>query len=413
MEAMSRSRGHDMGFRWSFSRLGGLFLLFVFAAVVSACDTGPAESLWDPDAAVGAEPSISGVDPPDIALSGVDVITITGQNFSATQSNNLVFFNATPVPVLQSSTTELKVRTPIMEVTSVTIRVAVVGGDAESFSNGYQLGLLPAAEEFGDILRSERVFAVATDSNGDIFASVFQGGRSVGIRRITPAGEADDYYTSTFPWDGFDFGPDGALYAVRGVRAIFQFAPEGGTQATWAVEANTAVKFVDVDFDGLGNLWAVGDNENLYRVSPDKTITPFPFAANVQAVKVAGSELYALVDGTGGGELWRFMIDGAGNINAGELFFDVGVAAGSEVKMLSLEAAQNGDLFVGTDAEDPIWVVHADRTGEVLYPGVLDRPAESFAWIEETFLIMVEGLRGVEGETVSLQKINTRRTGIR
>ncbi|MDX1741835.1 MAG: IPT/TIG domain-containing protein, partial [Rhodothermales bacterium] len=267
------------------------------------CDTEASDDLWDPDAPVGEAPVIESIDSPAITLAGVDILTINGQNFSTDVASNVVFFDAVRVPVLEATATQIRVRAPNTPKTGVQIRVAVIGGDAESFSNVVSLDLLPATEEFGDTLPSEQPYAMATDADGNLFVSIFQGGVSVGIRRITPEGEASQYYTSTFRWDGLDFGPDGALYGARGVRALFRFPPEGGTQATWAVEGNTSVVFSDLDFDNLGNVWAVGDNDNIYRVAADKAITAFPFSGDIRAVKVAGSDLFAAVMGEGGGEI--------------------------------------------------------------------------------------------------------------
>ncbi|MDX1429636.1 MAG: IPT/TIG domain-containing protein, partial [Rhodothermales bacterium] len=115
--------------------------LFLAFALIAACDTGPAESLWDPDATTGSDPVISAVDPPDIALAGVDIVTISGSNFSAEPSQNIVFFDGTRVPVLEASSTQISVRAPNEPCPEVTARVAVVGGDAESFSNSWQLSL--------------------------------------------------------------------------------------------------------------------------------------------------------------------------------------------------------------------------------------------------------------------------------
>lgn len=376
----------------------------------AGCDTGPAESLWDPSASIGDTPVISAVDPPDVALAGVDIVTISGSNFVADPASVIVFFGGTRVPILNASATELTVRAPNEPSPEVSLRVAVIGTDAESFSNSWQLALLPAEEEFGGILDSENPFAMAADADGNIYVSVFRGGVSIGIRRIAVDETESQYSATTFQWNGLDFGSDGLLYGARGVRALFQFPDGGGIQQTWAVEGNASVVFDDLDFDSFGNAWAVGDNENLYRIAPDKAITPFPFTGDVRAVKVVGASLFVAVAGEGGGEIWRFTIAGNGDIDGGTLYFDLGAETPAEV--LSLEAATNGDLFVGTDDADPIWVVHPDGTGEPLYPGVLSAPAASLAWTVDPFLVVSEA-RSSSVTAPKLRKINTRLEGVR
>ncbi len=387
-----------------------MVLASLLLTAVAACDTGPAETLWDPDAPAGADPVIAEVEPADLALAGVDIVTIRGQNFSASIEQNIVFFNATRVPILQSSTTELTVRAPNLRATDVTIRISVIGGDAESFSNGYQLKLLPAAEVYGDLLPAEQPFALAAGADNSIYASIFAGGVSAGIKQISSVGESVVYSSTTFRWDGLDLGPDGYLYGVRGVRAVFRFPPAGGVQETWAVEANSAVKFIDVEFDGTGNLWAAGPNNNLYRIAPDKTITPFPFSASVAALKIVGSTLYAVVSGAAGAEVWAFSIDAVGNLSAGQLHADLSTQ--TSATPLSLEAATDGDLFVGTDGANPVWMVHADGSAEPLYPGVLTMKAVSLAWGEGPFLLMAQSI-SKPGDVPKIIKINTRSEGLR
>lgn len=413
MRASKQSRGNTM-FRtpgvFSVGRSSRVFLVVIIVAGLAGCDTGPAESLWNPDDPVGEPPVITAVDPPDIALAGVDLVTISGSNFAADPARVIVFFGGTRVPVLEASESQLTVRAPNEPSPEVNVRVAVVGNDAESFSNGWQLALLPAEEEFGGILDSEAPFAIAADPDGNIYASIFRGGVSVGIRRIAVDGTESAFSATTFQWKGLDFGPGGLLYGARGVRAIFQFPDGGGIQQTWAVEGNSSVVFVDIDFDTIGNVWAVGDNENLYRIAPDKAITPFPFTGDVRAVKVVGASLFVAVAGEGGGEIWRFAIAGNGDIDAGTLYFDL--AAETSAEVLSLEAATNGDLFVGTDDADPIWVVHPDGTGEPLYPGVLSAPAASLAWTVDPFLVVSEA-RSSSVTIPKLRKVNTRLEGVR
>ncbi|MBT8401746.1 MAG: IPT/TIG domain-containing protein, partial [Rhodothermia bacterium] len=220
------------------SRGAWMILALAVIVTVAACDTGPAESLWDPDATVGDPPVISAVEPPDVALAGVDIVTISGSNFATDPARVIVFFGGTRVTVMDASENQLTVRAPNEPSPEVVLRVAVIGNDAESFSNSWQLALLPAEEEFGGILDSENPFAIAADAEGNIYVSVFRAGRSEGIRRIALDESESEFSATTFQWNGLDFGADGLLYGARGVRAIFQFPGGGGIQQTWAVEGN-------------------------------------------------------------------------------------------------------------------------------------------------------------------------------
>ena len=66
---------------------------------LAACDT-ESTSLYDPDEPLLPDPSVAEISPTGSALAGIDVLTITGQNFSETPENNLVYFGTVRGTVL-------------------------------------------------------------------------------------------------------------------------------------------------------------------------------------------------------------------------------------------------------------------------------------------------------------------------
>jgi hypothetical protein len=201
------------------------------------------------------------------------------------------------------------------------------------------------------------------------------------------------------------FGPDGLLYTVRAVRAVFRFE-EGGAQEVWAVIPDNSVRLTAITFDADGNAWVGGNNANLYRITPDATITPVPFEANVRKLLVFEGYLYAAATQGDVSKIWRFSITN-GELGAAEEYFDVTGQFGAEARALAF--ATNGDLLVGTDAADPIILITPDRNGEVFYPGVLKPVALSFAWGNDPYLYMTQGRVG--NTLPDLIRINTRREG--
>ena len=243
--------------------------------LVGACDTGTGESLYDPDREGLPDPVINDVQPPGSALAGVDVLTITGQNFSDDADDNFVYFGGVRGEILESSATSLSVLAPNEPLDDAEIKISVLG--AENFSNSIPYRLEAAADEFGDIAAFEEPFGLVGDDAGNLYASMFSTGISAGIIRFAPDGSRSTYVQTTFKWDDMAFGPDGLLYAVRGVRAIFRFS-EGSAQETWVVIPDNTVSLAAVTFDQAGNLWAGGPNVNIYRVAPDGTISEYPTA---------------------------------------------------------------------------------------------------------------------------------------
>lgn len=370
------------------------------------CDTGPAPSLFDPDAQSAPAPVIASIDPAGSALAGVDVLTFSGQNFSADPTRNLVYFNDTRGVVLEASPTQLKVQAPNLPSPDIQVRIAVL--EAQDFSNSVSYTLDPAAERFSDIKGFEEPFAITSDAAGNIYVSLFSGGSSAGIKRIAPDGTRSDLVATTFKWDALTFGPDGLLYAARGVRAIFRL-PEGGTQETIVISPSNADRLAALAFDTQGNLWVGGNASSVFRLAPDGSIEAFSFEANIRDLAVFGNSLYAVGSQNDTALVWRFPLNSDGTLGAAEVVLDVTAAFGADVFALAI--ATNGDVLIGTDGEDPVILIKPDGTAASLYPGVLDPIAISFAWGAGTSLYMTQG-RTPDTEP-DLVRIEARREGAR
>ena len=159
----------------SYSIIVSLVLLFL----INSCDTDVTELVEPPDNS-GKTPIIESVDPPNEALAGITVLTITGRNFSPVKELNLVRFdgvdnNIDPISeVLEATTTQLKVRVPLLIKDSVTIRVAISGDNQSNvFDDPYYINLVPAVIEVRSFLEEELPYGIATDNMGNLFISTF------------------------------------------------------------------------------------------------------------------------------------------------------------------------------------------------------------------------------------------------
>ncbi len=388
----------------SVGRLYALITALLFGAAIAGCDTA-APSLYDPGRTSGPDPKIDSITPTDFALAGVDTVTIDGANFSITPSDNLVYFNDARGDIAEASATRLVVAAPNTPGADIEVRVAVLG--AENYSNGIAYRLEAAVEPFGDIAGFEEPFSIASDRTGNLYVSMNSDSRSVGVLRMAPDGTRSPFVETTFIWTDMAYGDDNLLYTVRTVRAVFRFA-EGGRQEVWGVIPDNSAKLSTIAFDEEGNLWAGGNNDNVYRIAPDKSIETFPFEANVRDLTVFDGHLYAAATREGASTIWRWPISG-GRLGEAETWFDVTGSFGAEA--LALAFATNGDLFVGTSGMDPVLLISPDRQGRPFYPGILLPAAASFAWGAAPSLYMVQGR--TDATLPDLIRINTRREGVR
>ncbi len=355
--------------------------------------------------------------PSEFALSGVDVLTLTGENFSTDPAANQVFFDEVRAEVIEATATQLKVQAPLLSEaelprTDIQVRVSVIG--AENFSNALPYRLDPAAATFGDIEPFEQPFALVTDAEDNVYVTLFVNALPEGVVRVSPAGERTPYLDAAFKWEALGFDADGFMYGVRNVRAVFRYPPGGGAQETWAVLPDQSDRLVTLDFDANGNAW-IGGASRVHRIQPDGTVRTSDLGGTIRAVNAFGGDLYV-----GGGRdevqaVWRYTPGGDGTLGNETQVFTL-PASHPTATIRALALAEDGTLYVGTDASEPldaVFEVAPNGTASILYPGVIQQPVVSFAWSTGTALYMAHDAYRV-GDTAfggNILRIETRRQG--
>ena len=373
---------------------------------MAACDFGPATSLHDPNRIGSPDPVIDDVTPADVALAGVDIVAIAGQNFSSEIADNLVYFGQNRGVVLSASATQLSVLPPNTPMPDLRLRVSVIG--AENFSNEVLYSLEAAAASFGSIQAFEDVFSIATDIEGHVYISLVSDARPVGIERLDGEGERSRFAESGFGWADMAFGPGGFLYTVRSVRAIFRFS-EGSSQMTWVVIPDASVKLSAIAIDASGTIWTGGDNDHIFSIAPDKSVKMYAFSANIRDLALSDEYLYVLGVQNDLHIVWRFAINSDGELGSAEEFFNLTNYSGS--LGLSLAVATSGQVYLGTNTTDPVVLVNPDGNAEPLYPNILTSPASKMAWGPSGYLYMVRDRTAALDPEIT--RINTRREGVR
>ncbi len=376
---------------------------FIFLLLVNSCSDELTPSLYE-DKPPGATPVISSVDPPESALAGITTITITGENFSATPENNLVFFNSSEAEILTASETQLVVKAPNIVGEGINLKIAVY--KVELFSNTINYTLESAIAEPYAFKDFEDPYAITVDSEENIFLSFVETNVGQGVNKLTPAGELTNFAPKggeTF-YNGLKYAGNDVLYGARGVRAIFEIT-EGNSPATYAVFDN-GTTMLDLDFDKDKNLWVGGTGGKLYRVPANSSGTSdwksFDFEPSIVSIRIFNDNLYAAASDA----VWQIPIISSDSLGTATKYFDLSASYPS-VRALAIEFSADGTLFIGTDNENPIIAVHPDLSHEEWYPGVLTPPASKFVWGNGQHLYYTVGATGAR----TIIKLNMERNG--
>lgn len=395
--------------------LAALVCLGMLSLHVGGCTPEGTPSLYDPDYRSKPDPVIASITPPS-GLAGVTRITIAGSNFSPVKEENLVFFDAVRPPVLQASATQLVVLAPLLVKDSIKVRVSVFG--AERFSNTVFYKLDPAVEEMRGISRAEEPWATAVDAAGNIYVSILIDGRAAGVKRFRADGTRSDYAPPRFEtkYQSLKFGPDRLLYGAWNIRAIAQLPGENLAPILW-VTLPIGTRIYDFDFDAAGNIWAAGDNREIFRIKSDKSIKSFSLGANIRSVRVFDNYLYLA------GRLYadslekvvRYRIVSSDSLGAQEVYFNFSTSpfGAPDKSIYAIAFTSQRDMLVGTDLADPIILVRPNGSAEPFYPGLMQPTVHILVWGRGTEVLAVRGtaVAGAISRSLNVLRINAQVSG--
>ncbi len=367
--------------------------LLALSLQMNGCKPAENPILYDPNWKSLPQPVVDSLSPTGSALAGIDTVTIYGKNFSADKDSDGVYFNSILIngpSIISASSNRLMVKAPAISGDTIQVRVFVIG--AVDFSSTVTYSLQAAISPFSKLASGEAAYGICTGADSNLYVSLsnanLTGTKDEGIFKITPDGTKTQYappLTGNVYWSALKFGPSGYLYAVKGVRAAYRFAPGGGTNAQiWA--SISSGSFSDMDYDPSHNLWVGGNNQNIYRIMPDASVKGFPFSGNVKSVRYYDGYLYFAANvGTSPSQVFRAPVVND-SLGTPEMYFDLSSdpTGGSNIYAITFSA--NGNMYVGTDSSDYLIIVHPGGVVERPYSlyvnsGVLNSPCKSFAWI--------------------------------
>ena len=356
----------------------GMALVIVCAMVItSGCQRTEPPVVWDPNQQGSASPFISSVVPPTTAIGGVTRVTITGGNFAPVDTQYLVYFGGARAKVISGSATQIVVIAPDTVATGLAIRIAVPGAFALA-AYATPFTIQRALQSYGDFTPVDEVYSIAVDASENLYAQLAAPTPTdtPKVFMVTPAGAKSlyGYLAAGFPKASeMKIGPGGYLYLQQTSNAkIWRIAPGGGTATVWVTLPGTART---IDFDSAGNLYAGGVSAGLFVATPAGTSRSVGAYTNIsiRCVRVYAGAVYLLVDAPTKRVYKNTILNSNGDLGPNTVVFDWANAgsAYASATPFALTFAENGDMVIGTNVADPIFIVHPDGTSEPLYPGVL------------------------------------------
>jgi len=390
--------------RFCLFALAGLAVLSSGGCLVND-ETG---TVYDPNAvSPRPNPTVTSISPQGGAFAGVDTLILAGTNFSVAVAENTVYFDKSPATPFSATSSQLKLVAPLALGDKISVKVAVRG--AFLFSEPISYSLTAAVVSFGTLGPTDAAGGLATDATGNLYAAIKGETSNAKIYKITPAGVKTEYAPETGGtprWGALRLGPGGYFYAARSVRAVYRFNPGGGSAAALWVAFPSGVFITDFDFDQSENLWAGGNNTNLYLIKQDKTTKSFPFAGNVRGLRVHSGHLYFAANTASGEAIWRAPISGD-NLGTPEVYFDLTAAfSGKNLVPTSITFSSDGYLYIGTNAPEFVVIVTPTKASGAPYKAyttLFGTGTLSFAWGSGDALY-------ASSQSGALMKISTRKS---
>ncbi|MCF7824709.1 MAG: IPT/TIG domain-containing protein [Candidatus Marinimicrobia bacterium] len=388
--------------------------ILVFTMIMSSCETEDPVSIYDPDVTGNATPVVTTVVPDsnynasNITFSGVGVVRITGENFSATPDYNNVFFDGLPGEVISASATELRVRVPDVVGDSIEVRVAVQG----SFHFGdYALPykLTPAVKEIGGFDDLDQLYSLACDTSENLYVSSF-GSPKIKILEVQPDSLKDVLFsTLTVSSTALKYGGNDMLYMTGGAL-VYSMNRLDGTYAVtdWFIFGSTDLTkdldFVDSTQAFLGMNKASGLGYVMSLDLENTTIdTAYAYdSLSIAAVRIFDNDLYVAgsykIDGVSqAGTVWKNSISGT-TLGTKELVVDLGDYpdyASAQITAVTFSA--DGKMYLGLNSVSAI-LVYDNGILAPFYDPILSPPTADLTWGNGDYLYQLK--------TTRLNKIN-------
>jgi|GEM_PF-910197 len=378
--------------------------LIVLAGVVvtasllmTGCEYDVAQPHWNDEFVEPATPEITQIMPADAAPPGANTITIIGNHFAEGTDRNRVYFDRVPAEVITASPTSISVRRP--NLVSEACEVRVVSFDALEVAKSGPYRVDSVWDEVGLFPENLALNAVTVDHNENVY--VFQHSPRT-IYKISPDGQMTELGTTSRAVTDAKYariGGEETIIILNTNRSIQMLNLSTLEETEW-IRITGRVSYGD--FDRHGNFYAAGSRTDLQTVTADLREKPRPgmySADDIHAVRVFQDHVYLAVtlarpaDGEPVTGIWRHEIqDAEGNLGPRKLVLDWSTTgAFAESAINDIAFSQDGILYVATDHDNPVLMMHPDERIDVLYKEILPSYPVKCQWGTGNSFYMVLG----------------------
>lgn len=380
-----------------------LLLIAFVLAVLTQCKNEYPDPLYPPDIQYKPNPHITAFNPADTVMSGIQLLTIEGQNFSSRLTGNHVFFNAVEGKTVAASPTQITVQVPALNnmrtefIDSVIVKTHVDSTILYADYNGsfeYHLTFRGLALEYGNFEDTENIVSMACSADETLYLTA---GSSV---YIVEPDSVKKKYTKLLAVGARSIrtGPGGYMYYVQDI-GMFRVPPGGGTD-TWAVifpQANT-----DLDFDAEGRLYCSNKDGHIYRVDIDaksnQSVATYPDSMQLTSLRVFDGAVYVTAKSIANNPdpalpaeaIWKNEIQADGSLGPNQQVFDWESYRSEEnADIVKFTFDDQGNMLVAADAGDALTIVHTDGQAEAFYSSILFAPVVDMTWGNGKYLYLI------------------------
>ncbi len=373
----------------------------VLLLAAAGCEYDSPVPMWYQDHAAKLGPSVTGLEPAR-ATAGVNTVTIRGDRFSPVPDSNRVYFNGAKTEIISATATSLLIRRPAVSGT-LNLKVVTLGALEVGSFEGYPVDVV--AEPYGGFIDGAANNAILVDAAENIY--IFRTGLMKAFK-VASDGTQSVFMESTLR-GVTDVIPaaDQSLVLLSNNAKISKVNPVDGVETEWVAKAPK--RFTVGDADANGNIYMAAKNTDLYVSYPDGTFSAAlgVYATHdVKKIRVNGNYVYVVAEHATvepKAAVYRHAIlDAAGTLGPRETVLDraaSGVFSAAAFKDVMFSAS--GDMYVATDAADPILLMKADGTLDTWYKGIIKGSAERLVRGNSRYAYMLQ-LVGTKGDLIRI-----------
>ena len=401
---------------------------------MTGCEYDGPTAVYDQPYSQATPPVIDAIEPAE-AAGGVNLITITGQNFSENSDDNRVYISniyyegnekktrAEKAEIVDFSTTSISIRRPGLFGDSTVVKV--VNYQAHVYDSLYPYRITQPYELYGGFtITGNQLDAVAVDQDENLYVVQRSGPRMV--YKVSPGGEKTELGDQGTNITDAMLAPDGNLVLLTGRSTVVKMDVTTGVPEDWYMFSSSRTRVKFGDFDSYGNLITAGTKTGLIALKPDMTegLIDDYSDFDILDVRVYQGAVYVLAENTSPDTLdpvlapeigiWRNTTAAdPGSFGEKELVLDWATTGSYDSSgVYDMTFSSDGTLIVCTDNTDPVLLYDLESdTHETFYKSILPSSMVHAVWGQGNHLYMIQFLEEGDTRKWDLYKVDMGTTG--